>query len=133
VGDSAGLVDPVTGEGLYYAIRSADLAARAIAECGPEAASAYRTALTGDLRDLELGARLSKRLFLGRFLYGDVTGRMIQFMRVSPTLCAVMRDLFAGTQNYTTLKARLKASMRGTLRDVLIGAYFRGMAPAARA
>src|SRR5215203_2470620 len=27
VGDAAGLVDPVTGEGLYYAIRSADLAA----------------------------------------------------------------------------------------------------------
>jgi len=30
VGDAAGLVDPITGEGLYYAIRSADLAARAL-------------------------------------------------------------------------------------------------------
>ena len=28
VGDAAGLVDPITGEGLYYAIRSADLAAQ---------------------------------------------------------------------------------------------------------
>src|SRR6202165_5728852 len=30
VGDAAGLVDPITGEGLYYAIRSADLAARSL-------------------------------------------------------------------------------------------------------
>src|SRR5205085_3285983 len=30
VGDAAGLVDPVTGEGLYYAMRSGDLAARAL-------------------------------------------------------------------------------------------------------
>src|SRR6185437_2155056 len=30
VGDAAGLVDPITGEGLYYAIRSADLAAQAV-------------------------------------------------------------------------------------------------------
>src|SRR5690242_7957383 len=30
VGDAAGLVDPITGEGLYYAIRSADLAVKAL-------------------------------------------------------------------------------------------------------
>ena len=30
VGDAAGLVDPITGEGLYYAIRSADLAAKVL-------------------------------------------------------------------------------------------------------
>ena len=30
VGDAAGLVDPITGEGLYYALRSADLATKAI-------------------------------------------------------------------------------------------------------
>jgi hypothetical protein len=62
-------------------------------------------------------------------MYGDVTARMIQFMRRSPTLCSVLQDLFAGTQNYSTLKLRLKASMRGTLQDVLIGAYFRGVVP----
>ena len=30
VGDAAGLVDPITGEGLYYAMRSADLATRTL-------------------------------------------------------------------------------------------------------
>ena len=132
VGDTAGLVDPVTGEGLYYAIRSADLAARAVVEHGPDAAASYRASLSTDLQDLEIGARLSKRLFCGQFLYGDVTARMIQFMRRSPTLCTVVQDLFAGTQNYSTLKTRLKATMRGTLRDIVIGAYFRRVVPQGR-
>lgn len=133
VGDSAGLVDPVTGEGLYYAIRSADLAVRSVVMHGPESAEPYRAALRPDLHDLEVGARLSKRLFLGRFLYGDVTSRMIQFMRKSPTLCSVVQDLFAGTQDYRTLKGRLKSSMRGTLRDMLINAYFQGVVPEGKA
>ena len=32
VGDAAGLVDPITGEGLYYALRSADLLAGCVRE-----------------------------------------------------------------------------------------------------
>ncbi len=48
VGDAAGLVDPLTGEGLYYAMRSADLAAESIlsswsaADSGAVAAAQYR-------------------------------------------------------------------------------------------
>jgi flavin-dependent dehydrogenase len=30
VGDAGGLVDPITGEGLYYAIRSGDLASQVV-------------------------------------------------------------------------------------------------------
>jgi len=51
VGDAAGLVDPLTGEGLYYAIRSADLAARALlAEVGEVAGKLrqYRETLRRD-------------------------------------------------------------------------------------
>ncbi len=36
IGDAAGLVDPITGEGLYYAVRSADLATKAILSESPE-------------------------------------------------------------------------------------------------
>lgn len=45
VGDAAGLADPFLGEGIYYAHRSAELAARAVIECfaRPETSlSAYR-------------------------------------------------------------------------------------------
>jgi flavin-dependent dehydrogenase len=121
VGDAAGLVDPVTGEGLYYAIRSADLAAEALLQDGESAAEQYRSVVWREFgADLEVGATLASRLFRGRFLWGDVTSRMIQFIRRSPTLCHIVQDLFAGTQSYLDLKPRLKANMNGTMRDVLI-------------
>jgi flavin-dependent dehydrogenase len=130
VGDAAGLVDPVTGEGLYYAVRSADLASKVVLNCHEHAAEEYRSALRHEfLLDLELASRLAKRLFLGRFLYSDVTARMIQFMRRSPTFCQIVQDLFAGTQNYLDLKERLKASVNGTLRESVMNLYFRKMVP----
>jgi geranylgeranyl reductase family protein len=45
VGDAAGLADPLLGEGIYYAHRSAELAARAVLECvawPDRALAAYR-------------------------------------------------------------------------------------------
>jgi flavin-dependent dehydrogenase len=133
VGDAAGLVDPVTGEGLYYAMRSADLAAEVLLDGPDHAAEQYRSVLWREfVADLEIGARLAKRLFGGRFLYSDVTARMIQFMRRSPTFCHIMQDLFAGTQNYIDLKERLKASLNGTLREVVMSFYFRQVVPGAQ-
>src|SRR5262249_28948194 len=84
VGDAAGLVDPVTGEGLYYAIRSADLAAQTLlADIAPvEHPEGYRKLLRRDFAaDLEFGSRLAKRVFIGRFLLGSVPQRMVQFTR----------------------------------------------------
>src|SRR5438477_131386 len=79
VGDAAGLVDPITGEGLYYAIRSADLAARSLLSSSADPASRmaqYRALLRRDFAvDLEYGSRLAKRVFLGRFLRGSVPAR----------------------------------------------------------
>ncbi|MFQ5960732.1 MAG: hypothetical protein ACE5MG_05000, partial [Candidatus Methylomirabilales bacterium] len=43
VGDAAGLVDPFTGEGIYYAMQSGLLAAKAILNSGAEVAERYRT------------------------------------------------------------------------------------------
>jgi flavin-dependent dehydrogenase len=134
VGDAAGLVDPVTGEGLYYAIRSADLAADALLADTAAPADVYREALHGEFLDeMELASRLAGRLYLGKFLYGDVPSRMIQFMRRSPTFCHILQDLFAGTQGYLDLKSRLLASVNGTLRDMLMSRYFRGVVPASPA
>ena len=63
--------------------------------------SVYRSLLHRDfMMDLEVGAYLAKRLFLGQFLYSNVPARMVQFMRRSPTLSMIVQDLFAGTQNY---------------------------------
>ena len=123
VGDAGGLVDPVTGEGLYYALRSADLAAEALlaGAGGPEQwAGAYRERLRHEFtEDLEAGARLARRLFLTDFLSAPCSQRMVQFMRRSPTLLSVVQDLFAGTQGYLDLKQRLKDNVRKVAWEVV--------------
>ena len=133
VGDAAGLVDPVTGEGLYYAVRSADLAAKVLLSESPHPVEEYRSELRREFtEDLEMASRLAKRVFLGKFIYADVPTRMIQFMRRSPTFNALMQDLFAGTQNYLDLKARLIHGLNGTVREVLMSHYFRRLVPNTR-
>jgi geranylgeranyl reductase family protein len=130
VGDAAGLVDPVTGEGLYYAIRSADLAADALLAEAEAPEYRYRAALNHEFTDeMELASRLALRLYLGKFLCGDVPSRMIQFMRRSPTFCCVLQDLFAGTQGYLSLKSRLLGSFNSTLKDISLGIFCRRVIP----
>jgi flavin-dependent dehydrogenase len=124
VGDAGGLVDPVTGEGLYYALRSADLASQVVlseTQAPAEKPRAYRALLMRDfIVDLAFGAGLAKRLFLGRLLFRSVPQRMIQLMRSSPRFSSLMQDLFAGTQNYLTLKSRLLRNLHGTLLETVL-------------
>jgi geranylgeranyl reductase family protein len=133
VGDAAGLVDPITGEGLFYAIRSADLAARTLlGEAGApaEVAQQYRKLLRHDfMADLEFGSRLAKRVFLGRFLLGSVPARMVQFTRRSPRFAAVMQDLFSGRQPYLGLKRRLLRNLNGSLFDIAASFGFSKILP----
>jgi geranylgeranyl reductase family protein len=122
VGDAAGLVDPITGEGLYYAIRSGDLAAQTILAdtCAPAGLpAAYRSLLYRDFaNDLECGSRIAKRVFLGRFLFGSVPSRMVQFTRRSPRFARIIQDLFAGRQPYQGLSSRLLRNLNGSLYDI---------------
>jgi geranylgeranyl reductase family protein len=61
-GDAASLVNPLTGEGIYYALLSGSLAGRAAVVDGPErAGAAYRAAL-----DAELGRHLRHTTLLAR-------------------------------------------------------------------
>jgi len=124
VGDAAGLVDPITGEGLFYAIRSGDLASRAVlndAHGLNDKAEAYRAAISHEFAaDLEFAAMLAKRVFLGRFLFKSVPQRMVHFMQRSPRFRALMQDLFAGTQSYSELRGRLLRNLNGTLQEVLM-------------
>ncbi|HLM98786.1 MAG TPA: NAD(P)/FAD-dependent oxidoreductase [Bryobacteraceae bacterium] len=131
VGDAAGLVDPITGEGLYYAIRSADLAAKALlSEIGDLAGQAYRRMLRRDFAaDLEFGSRLAKRVFFGRFLFGSVPARMVQFTRHSSIFRSTIEGLFDGTQPYRHLKARLLDGLKPTLLEIAVdvATYGRGL------
>lgn len=130
VGDAGGLVDPITGEGLYYAIRSGDLASQVVlADQEPDKkADVYRQLITGDFGlDLTYGSGLAKRLFIGVVFFGSVPSRMIQFMKRSPRFCDIMQDLFAGTQPYLELKNRLLRNVNTTLHELLMSFLFRNL------
>lgn len=133
VGDAGGLVDPITGEGLYYAIRSADLASQVVideAHAPAEKPWTYRSLLTWDFAaDLEFGARLAKRFFLDKLLFSSVPARMVEFMRRSPRFLSVVEDLFAGTLPYQNLKERLLRNLNGTLQEILWSFFFRRLLP----
>jgi geranylgeranyl reductase family protein len=133
VGDAGGLVDPITGEGLYYAIRSGDLASQVIlseAHSPEEKPQAYRALLERDFAlDLEFGSALARRLFRGQFLYASVPQRMLQCMRRSPRFCDVVGELFAGTQGYLGLKSRLLRNLHGTLLDTVLSFLWSRVVP----
>ena len=80
---------------------------------------AYRRMLRRDFAsDLEFGSRLAKRVFFGRFLFGSVPARIVQFTRSSPKFAGIMQDLFAGTQSYLGLKRRLIENLNGSLLEI---------------
>ncbi|MGH9747374.1 MAG: NAD(P)/FAD-dependent oxidoreductase [Candidatus Acidiferrales bacterium] len=104
-GDAAACVDPITGEGLYYALRSGDLLAQALADGQPQAyPERLRAAFSADL---EFAAKIARKVFRGTFLGGAITTRMVQLIHFSPTFRDLMRDIFSGSQEYRGLKQRL--------------------------
>jgi flavin-dependent dehydrogenase len=105
IGDAAGFTDPITGEGLYYALRSAELLAEAL--IANDTAS-YSACLRKDfLPELEMAARIADRFFTGSWMGEAVTERMVQFTASSPKFQQLMCDMFAGSQGYLDLRQRL--------------------------
>jgi flavin-dependent dehydrogenase len=97
-GDAAAWVDPLTGEGLFYAMRSGEILGRSLAEGCPEFA-----------------ARIVRRFYRGSFLGSAVTTRMVQFLQRNAVFRQLLSDLFCGTQDYTSLKQRVLEHLGGTL------------------
>jgi flavin-dependent dehydrogenase len=117
IGDAAAWVDPLTGEGLFYAIRSGELLGRSLAEGQPEKYPAWVKASFS--AELEFAARIVRRFYRGSFLGSAVTTRMVQFLRRSPVFRQLMSDLFSGTQDYSSLKRRLWGHLGITLSEFI--------------
>jgi len=104
VGDAAGVVDPITGEGIYYALRSGELAAQAIARGAPES---YQKLLEQEiLPELLAASRYTERIFSGRLLGQPVLERLVQVTGMSTQFGELVADLFAGAQAYVSLRGR---------------------------
>ena len=105
LGDAAGLVDPITREGIFFALRSGQLAAAALATSSP--ARAYADAVRSNLHDeLRRAARLKAGFYRPRF-----TRLLIDALNQSPAIQNVMLDLVAGRQPYRGLKRRLVGTL----------------------
>ncbi len=122
VGDAAGFVDPITGEGIYYAIRSGDLAGQLIGSdlnAPDKHPQLYAETLRVDFTDdLAFAATIAKRVYLGSFLFGANHARMVQFLRRSPTFSATMQEVFAGTITYFDFRRKLLANINSSLGEI---------------
>jgi flavin-dependent dehydrogenase len=101
VGDAAGLVDPITREGIYFALQSGEWAAQAIA-----AQNAGMSARQYDQRvHDEIGTELLRAArYKAGFFRPGFTGLLADALAESAGIRAVMAGLVAGTQPYGTLK-----------------------------
>jgi geranylgeranyl reductase family protein len=110
LGDAAGFADPVTGEGIYYALRSAELFADAYLNGLP---LSYEKRWREDFgAELRRAAQMRRR-FYGNFWGAPFTERMIEFARGHRGVKRVLGDLVAGQQGYVDLKKKLvKSALR---------------------
>ncbi|HLK31599.1 MAG TPA: FAD-dependent oxidoreductase [Terriglobales bacterium] len=117
IGDAAGLVDPITGEGLYYALRSAELLADALLAGKPET---YSLGVKQELLpELQTAARFAQAFYSGNFLGGKVLDRMIQFTAASHRVRQLMRDVFSGAQGYVGLRRRAYRTFVCALPEIM--------------
>jgi flavin-dependent dehydrogenase len=117
IGDSAGMVDPITGEGLYYALRSAELCANALLAGRP---NDYQAMLEAEvIAELKLAAQVSQRFYNGQIFGESVLERMVSLTAQSASIRDLMSDLFAGTQGYGDLRARLRKILPSALAEGL--------------
>jgi flavin-dependent dehydrogenase len=126
VGDAAGFADPITGEGIYYAFKSADLLADALGDAmkvrGPRngrhasdpprmyerAAVSYDAAWCEAFgRDLEHASFRLPHFYHGRFLGHIFTDAMILLARYHRGVRTILGRALVGEQSYVTLKRDL--------------------------
>lgn len=103
VGDAAGLVDPITREGIFFALQSAAFAADALSSDGACAGGRYGARVLDEIgSELARAARFKAGFFRPRFIR-----LLVGALRESEAVRRVMADLTSGEQGYRGLKWRL--------------------------
>jgi geranylgeranyl reductase family protein len=101
IGDAAGLVDPITREGIYYALQSAELAAESLQT--PNPATSYADAIRRTLhRELRTAARMKLRFFRPQF-----SVLLVRSLQRSERIAAIMAGIVSGQVGYEGLRRRL--------------------------
>ena len=119
VGDAAGLVDPITREGIYYALLSGQWAADALSSGAAEPSRRYAERVRDEIAaELARAARFKAGFFHPRFIR-----LMMDGLHHSARIRAVMADLVAGQQSYAGLKWRLAKTLEAGLAWPLLRAH----------
>ena len=101
-GDAAGLTDPLTGEGIYYAVRSGKLAAKSCYEylqSGKPSLESYTEAVNGELMNELLEANRIK------FLFNTIPARIHRFVRDSDRAWRAFGKILRGERWYADVPA----------------------------
>lgn len=116
VGDAAALVDPFLGEGIYYAIQSGQLAARAILEAAGNGGdlAGYQAAISSEIRpELEAAGRLSRLAHLLPWLW-------FKALKRRPGAIDFYRKVLMGQESYRSFADRVLAEIPKPL-SLLLG------------
>lgn len=117
VGDAAGFCDPITGEGIFYAFKSADLLADALLAGGQaeslngnyERATARYERLWRDCfgKELEHASYRLPQFYHGHFFGHVFTEAVVRLARHHRGVRTVLINALIGEQSYVTLKRDL--------------------------
>ncbi|MGB9663038.1 MAG: geranylgeranyl reductase family protein [Moorellaceae bacterium] len=108
VGDAAGLVDPFSGEGLYYALKSGRCAAGAVAAFlqGEGGLHRYSAEVQKDLLpDLQYAGRIAKVVY-------SLTPVVHRLVQANPQVARRLVEVLLGSRTYSELWEYLRARYR---------------------
>ncbi len=115
-GDASGLVDPLTGEGIYFAMRSGEL----LGECWSAGdVAAYPQRVWEEFgSQLAHGVRLTGLYYRSNIFGRALSTRMIQLCHRGAMIRELLQDLFEGAQPYSQLLSRLYLDLGATLVEI---------------
>jgi len=112
-GDASGAVDPISGEGIYWALKSADLLADSLLDNGGRDYAERWHEMAGP--NIARAAHMRLTLYVPRYL------RLLAlFLQYSPFSRAIAREMIDGTQDYWTLKRRIAWHLPQVAGEVLL-------------
>jgi flavin-dependent dehydrogenase len=115
LGDAGGMVDPITREGIFFALVSAEAAADSFLDAGDPAERYAQRVQSLVYEELMRAALLKSRFFNPRFI-----ALLLLALVQSGRIREIMIDLVAGRQSYEGLRRRLLGTLHfGLLIDML--------------
>ena len=120
-GDAAGFVHAATAEGIYYAMVSGELAAKAVIATDPRTIRGLAPRY-GRAVDDEIGAELRDSVLIQRYLFADRRriARVVAGARHAADLTGLILDFAVGGMTYKALRRRMFAQAHSRSLSALL-------------